>query len=413
MAWFHLGLLSLAAADPNENDLPLAKGAREVAKVLSSDEGKLPQGLRWLAQYSVAGNEVWRYLLLAASVLVFWLLACLARVGLERAAVGFEARRRELMAAMCQALARATGFFFLVVGLRIGINFLMLNAWFAEKASQLGSVLLTLAFGYVCYCLVGVIDRWLRALSANSNRLDEMIVPMMSTSVRLIVAFLVLIEVAAIYEQPITPLIAGLGVGGLAVGLAAQDTVKNFFGSLMIFGDRPFELGDEIKVDAASGTVVSVGFRSTRLRTNEGYLVTISNGELANKTIVNISKRPSLLRQFILPLSYELPAEKLERAAAIVADVLHDHEGSRAANPPRIFLGDLTPSAVNLSIAYWYHSSDLWRFMAFNQRTNMEILRRFAAEGIRLAYPTQTIYLSAAAASDQPPASERSKDEPT
>ena len=214
---------------------------------------------------------------------------------------------------------------------------------------------------------------------------------------------MVLVEVAAIYEQPITPLIAGLGVGGLAIGLAAQDTIKNFFGSLMIFSDRPFDLGDEIKVDAIGGTVESVGFRSTRLRTSEGFLVAISNGELASKTIVNVSKRPSLLRQFSLPLSYDLPPEKLERAGQIVAELLRDHEGSRAANPPRVFVGDFTPSAVNLTISYWYFSSDWWRFLAFNQRTNLEILRRFAAEGIRLAYPTQAIRLMPDA-SDEPAA---------
>ena len=119
----------------------------------------------------------------------------------------------------------------------------------------------------------------------------------------------------------------------------------------------------------------------------------ISNGELASKTIVNVSKRPSLLRQFILPLSYDLPPDKLERAAQIVAELLRDHEGSRAASPPRVFVGDFTPSAVNLTVSYWYYSTDWWRFLAFNQRTNLEILRRFAAEEIRLAYPTQTIRL--------------------
>ena len=72
-----------------------------------------------------------------------------------------------------------------------------------------------------------------------------------------------------------------------------------------------------------------------------------------------------------------------------MAELLRDHEGSRAANPPRVFVADFTPSAVNLTISYWYFPADWWRFLAFNQRTNLEILRRFAAEGIRLAYPTQ------------------------
>jgi len=402
MLWTNLLPWPIGADAAKEPDLPLAEGAREMAEELSRDEGKLPNGLRWFAEYSIFGNEVWRFLFLAGTVLLIWLLGRAARIGLERAARRFDARRRELLAAMCRALAQATGFFFLVVGLRIGINFLTLSAWLEPKTVLAGSVLLTLAVGYIGYCLVAVIDHWLRDLSAGSSRLDEMLVPMMSTCIRLVVAIVVLVEVAAIYDQPITPLIAGLGVGGLAIGLAAQDTVKNFFGSLMIFSDRPFELGDEIKVDTIGGTVESVGFRSTRLRTAEGYLVAISNGELASKTIINISKRPSLYRQFSLPLSYDLTPEQLERAARIVAELLRDHEGSRAANPPRVFVGDFTPSAVNLTISYWYFSTDWWRFAAFNQRTNLEILRRFAAEEIRLAYPTQNIRLLPGAAGEPP-----------
>ena len=401
MLWNPHLLLSIAAAAKGP-ELPVAKDAREIAETLSRDEGKLPAGLRWVAEYSILGNEVWRYLLLAGAVALTWLVGRVVRMGLERTARRFDARRRELLAVMCRALAQASGFFFLVVGLYIGVNFLLLTPWAETKASQAGSVLLTLAIGYIGYCLVTVIDRWLRDLSAGSSRLDEMLVPMMSTIFRLVVGVLVLVEVAAIYEQPITPVIAGLGVGGLAIGLAAQDTVKNFFGSLMIFSDRPFELGDEIRVDSTGGTVESVGFRSTRLRTNEGFLVAISNGELANKTIINISKRPSLLRQFSLPLSYDLPPDKLERAAQIVAELLRDHEGSRAANPPRVFVGDFTPSAVNLTISYWYFSTDWWRFLAFNQRTNLEILRRFDAEGIRLAYPTQTIRLQPGGTGEPP-----------
>ncbi|HEX4145593.1 MAG TPA: mechanosensitive ion channel family protein [Pirellulales bacterium] len=406
MVWSDFFLVSISAAAEKNPEVPVDKSAREIADTLSRDEDKLPEGVRWLAEYSIFGNEVWRYLLMAGAVALTWVVGRVVRMVLEQASRRFEARRRELLAAVCRALAQASGFFFLVVGLRIGVNFLILTPWAEIKAGQGASVLLTLAVGYVGYCLVTVIDHWLRNLSAGSSRLDEMLVPMMSTSFRLLVGILVLVEVAAIYEQPITPVIAGLGVGGLAIGLAAQDTVKNFFGSLMIFSDRPFELGDEIRVDAIGGTVESVGFRSTRLRTNEGFLVAISNGELANKTIVNVSKRPSLLRQFSLPLSYDLPPEKLERAARIVAELLRDHEGSRAAKPPRVFLGDFTPSAVNLTVSYWYFSTDWWRFLEFNQRTNLEILRRFAAEGIRLAYPTQTIRLEPGATGEGPAAAE-------
>ena len=388
MLWSNYFLLSIGADEAKDAEMPLAKGAAKWPRLSAATRAGCRPACG-MAQYSIAGNEVWRFLLMAGTVVLMLLVGRAARLGLERAARRLDARRRDLLAAMCRALAQATGFFFLVVGLRVGINFLILSDRAETYASVMGSVLLTLAVGYAGYCLVAVVDHWLRRVSMGSSRLDEMLVPMMSTSLRLAVAIFVLVQVGEIFDRPITPLIAGLGVGGLAIGLAAQDTIKNFFGSLMIFSDRPFDLGDEIKVDTIGGTVESVGFRSTRLRTAEGYLVAISNGELASKTVVNLSKRPFLLRQFNLPLSYDLPPEKLERAAQVVAELLRDHEGSRAANPPRVFLNDFTPSAVNLTISYWYYPSDWWRFLAFNQRTYLEILRRFAAEGIRLAYPTQ------------------------
>jgi len=164
---------------------------------------------------------------------------------------------------------------------------------------------------------------------------------------------------------------------------------------MMIFSDRPFEMGDEIIVDAQRGSVETVGFRSTRVRTGDGYLVTIPNGELANKVIVNVSKRGNLLRSFNLGLPYDLTPEKLERAVAIVKEVLADRAEFRPGLPPRVFLNDLTASSANLSITYWFHPADWWKFVAFNEQVNLDILRRFRAEGISLAYPTQSVHLAA------------------
>jgi MscS family membrane protein len=390
MIWTHF-FLAIVAADQEAAPAPLSKDAQKVAEVISKQEEQLPATWRQLIEVPIVGNEVWRYLFLIASVLIFLAVGRAARLALEVAANRFEKKRRDLFAAMCRAMGKATGLCSLLLGIQVGINFLKIGD---ATADTIGGVLFTLAVGYVCYCLVAVIDHWLRSLSSvAASQLDQMLVPLVSACLRLTVVALVVVQIST-YYKPMTSLIAGLGVGGLAIGLAAQDTIKNFFGSLMIFSDRPFELGEEIRVDTIGGVVESVGFRSTRLRTAEGFLVTISNGELASKTIVNLSKRPSLFRQFTLPLSYDLAPEKLTRASEIVVELLRNHEGSRAANPPRVFVADFTPSAINLAISYWYFPADWWRFMAFNQRTNLEILRRFAAEEIRLAYPTQAIRLT-------------------
>ena len=120
-----------------------------------------------------------------------------------------------------------------------------------------------------------------------------------------VVVVLSLVQIAQFYDKPITSILAGLGVGGLAVALAAQETIKNFFGSLVIFADKPFELDERIRGGNFDGFVEEVGFRSTRLRTLDGHLITIPNGELANLMIENVSKRPHIKRTFELGVTYD------------------------------------------------------------------------------------------------------------
>jgi MscS family membrane protein len=223
-------------------------------------------------------------------------------------------------------------------------------------------------------------------------------VPLVRTSLQGTIIVLVLVQIATnLSGETATSIIAGLGVGGLAVGLAAQDTIKNFFGSMMIFGDRPFEMGDEISVDSLSGKVETVGFRSTRFRTGDGHVVTIPNGELANKPIVNISRRQSLQRKLELALSHEVGEEKMLAAIEIVQQILSGHEGQSPDKPPRVFFSDITPTALNLQVMYWYSPPDWWHFMALNQRVNLDILRRFEEAGIQFASRTERLRVSAEA----------------
>jgi MscS family membrane protein len=364
-------------------------------KAVEEVERHLPDRWSWLVDYSIAGNGLWRIAALSGTIVLALAAGWLLRFGLNLASRRLAGTSRTMLAVACAALARTMRFVSFVVGLDVGLQFLLLKDPVADLAASTGSVLLAVAVGYMAYSLVDVADHWLRRLSAGrSSKLDEMLVPIVTTSLRVTIVILVLVQLATILsEKPVTSVIAGLGVGGLAIGLAAQDTIKNFFGSLMIFSDRPFELGEEIKVGDIGGTVEAVGFRSTRFRTADGFLVTIPNGDLAGKTIVNISKRSTLGRQFNLALAADLPAEKVERAVAIVREILHDHEGLQADSPPRVFLADLTPSALNVSVAYWYSPPDWWRFVAFNERVNLEILRRLAAEEIRLALSTQSVRL--------------------
>ena len=268
-----------------------------------------------------AGNELWRIGFLFLSILVAFLLGRIGRFFLSRAADRLPARpATELVKVSLRALARSLGFPLFVLGLRIGLLSLVLGERFEAAVQVAVSVLFVLSMGYMAYCLVDVLDHWMRRFADQSeSKLDDMLFPLVRKSLRVTITIMALVQCATIMsDKPLTSVVAGLGEGGLALALAAQDTLKNVFGSLMIFVDKPFETGDRIVVGAHDGAVEEVGLRSTRIRTLDGHLVTIPNGELAHQSIQNIEKRPYLKRGANITLTYDTPPEKVERAVEIL-----------------------------------------------------------------------------------------------
>lgn len=353
-----------------------------------------------LTEITIAGNELWRPLALCAVIFISLLIGRLVQCVLRRLADRFDKAQKDLVAVVFLAFAKSTPFFFFVLGPYIGlhgkINLLVMSASVQGIADTVNTVLITFALGWVIYCLVEVVDAWLgHFASRTESKLDDMIVPMVRKSLKVTIVILVLVQVAQILsDKPLTSIIAGLGVGGLAVALAAQDTLKNFFGSLVIFADKPFEMGDRIVVDGYDGPVEEVGFRSTRVRTLDGHLVTIPNGALANKTLQNIGKRPYIKRTANITITYDTPPDKVERAVEMIQEILHNHEGMNPDFPPRVYFNEFNDVSLNIMMIYWYHPPNYWDFCAFNERINMEILRRFNEAGIEFAFPTQTLFLA-------------------
>jgi MscS family membrane protein len=354
--------------------------------------------LNTLQHTTVVGLELWRIAALFGIILAALAAGWLGRFFLGRAARNSRMEQRPIFAALLTALSRSTGAVALAVGLQLGLPLLTVGGAVEEVAATVTAVLLTLALGYVAYCMVDVADAWIAGLtSRDESRLDAMLAPIVRKSLRITIVTLVLLQIATVLsDKPLTSILAGLGVGGLAVALAAQETIKNFFGSIVILADKPFELGDRIVVDNFDGPVERVGFRSTRLRTLDGHVVTLPNGELANKIILNITRRPFIRRVLNVAIPYNTPPEKVQRALDIVREILADHEGMKPELPPRIVLNELASAALNILVIYWYHPPDYWRYMAFTQRFNLELLRRFNEEGIAFAFPTQTVYLAQA-----------------
>ena len=356
-----------------------------------SDDQKI-----WYERELFLGNETWRFLFLFTSIV----LSSLAGLVLRRILIAItqyrEKRNKVMTAIVAKMLASTARSFCFLVGLRIGLDQLILIDSVEKTANSLIRVVFLVVIGYVMFRLVDVIVEWLQQLVVTSgSTLNDMLVPIVRTSLRLAVVAMILVQVVMeLSNQPPSTILAGLGAGGLALGLAAQDTIKNVFGSLMIYVDRPFELGDRIFVDGHDGPVESVGFRSTRVRTLDGHLVTIPNSEMASRTIKNIGKRPFIRRVMDIRIPYNTTPEKLREALAILRNLVSDHEGKKDTHPPRVFLHDFMESSLNIRVIYWYHPPDYWDYCDYGEKLNLQIVEQFAEADIEFALPTKRLFVS-------------------
>ncbi len=350
----------------------------------------------FLMNYEIAGNSIWRILLLFTIILLSLMTGKILKHVLNKSGEGFRIQHRLMIATTLDAIAKSSVFLFAAIGIYIGLTFLDLHSK-VERISHVSCVILIIiAIGNFLYWLADIPADWFSRFALKTeNTLEDMISPIIRKSLRVTIVILVVVQIAqTLSDKPITSIIAGLGIGGLAVALAAQDSIKNFFGSIIVFIDKPFEIGDRIIVDGEDGNVETVGMRSTKIRTLDGHLVTIPNGELANKMIRNIGKRPYIKRTANITITYNTPPEKIDRAIEIIKEILNNHEGMNEEFPPRVYFSGFNEDSLNIMVIYWYHPPDYWAYMDFSERFNKEVFRRFDEEGIEFAFPTQTLYLA-------------------
>ena len=238
------------------------------------------------------------------------------------------------------------------------------------------------------YALEKIVDQ-------SGNHIDVLILGVIRRIAKVTVIVLSVLFIGQnILNLNITTLLAGAGVVGLAVAFAAQDTISNFFGSIMLIIDKPFGVEDFIKLDTFSGIVERVGLRSTAIRTLEGHLITIPNKNAAGVPVENVSMRPNIKKIINLGLTYDTPPEKMRRAIEILHEIFDNHEGMAPELPPKIDFTEFKDCSLNLQVIVWYHPNDYMKWLDWMTKMNFEILERFNAEGLDFAFPTNTTYLA-------------------
>jgi len=263
----------------------------------------------------------------------------------------------------------------------------------AQKAADIGGII---ALFWLILLLIGILDVYLKKwAAATESTIDDMLVPIVGKTLRLFIIVIGgIIVIQNLTGLKIGPLLASLGIGGLAVALAAKDSIANFFGTLTILFDKPFQVGQRITIDQHDGTVENVGFRSTRIRTLTGHLVTIPNEKLVNSSVENIGERPHIRWLTNIGITYDTPPDKVENAVQILREILENHEGIKEDFPPRVFFNGFNDWSLNIMVIVWYHPPNYWDYQAWLQKICLEIMRRFEAEDIDFAFPSRTIYMA-------------------
>mgnify|MGYP002628389966 CR=1 FL=1 len=226
-------------------------------------------------------------------------------------------------------------------------------------------------------------------IEKSESDLDDQLLPILRKGIHVTVWIMAVIIGLNNAGYDVGALIAGLGIGGLALALAAQDTVANLFGGITIFVDQPFTINDWIKINSYEGIIEEVGIRSTRIRTFEGRLVTIPNKVFAESAIENVSAEPSRRVILMLGLTYDTTPEKMKLSLATLAEVYAAFSEHLEEKHLELFdsFGDFS---LNIKFVYYIKKGE--DVFDINSRMKLEILERFNAAGLDFAFPTQTIY---------------------
>jgi len=225
----------------------------------------------------------------------------------------------------------------------------------------------------------------------SESDVDDRLVELLELVIRYVIWFIALMLVLSVYNVDITPFLAGAGIAGLAVALAAQDLISNFFGGALITVDKPFRIGDRIKVDNYYGDVLSVGPRSTRLKTLDYQIVTIPNNKITTNVIVNYAEPDQKLRITIpVSVAYGTDPKKVKEILLDIAqNTINTTDYLLDNPPPKVFFIEFAASSLNFVMYVWarkYNYPDEVR-----DSINSQIAERFEDAGIEIPFPQMEI----------------------
>ncbi len=337
-------------------------------------------------------NPVWTWLLAAAVIIVVAMILILLRRFVHRRLVEFAKRTATKVDDLTAAVLGRTQFWFLAaVSLYVGSLVLTLPAVAVRVISTIAVLALLIQVGIwgtalVTFWMTRSVKRKLEEDAATATSMAAL-----GFIIKLVLWAVILLLALDNMGLDITALIAGLGIGGIAVALALQSILGDLFASLSIVIDKPFVIGDFLIVDDLLGTVERIGLKTTRVRSLSGEQLVFANSDLLNSRIRNYKRMFERRIVFSIGVTYQTPSEKLTAIPAMIREIIEAQEMTRFDRAHFKAYGDF---ALMFETVYYVLVPDYNTYMDIQQAINLAIYERFEKEGIDFAYPTQTLYVS-------------------
>lgn len=275
----------------------------------------------------------------------------------------------------------------------VGIRFLEFEDSYLSILTRLGLFIVAISSISFSYYLVELIASYFEKIAAKSeNKFDDILIPILKKIAQFLVIVTGLVIIGESFSLNMRAIIAGLGIGGLAFALAAKDSISNLFGSLMVLLDKPFEIGDFLKIDGKiEGKVESVGLRSTRLRTIQGSEITIPNGILTNTHIDNYGRR--FMRRFEtkVAIQYNTPPETIEAFCEGIRELISLNKFS-FKDEFHVHLVSMSDSSLDIQVILYFEVPDFPTENTERHRLLIDILRLAEELGVEFAFPSRTVY---------------------
>lgn len=293
-----------------------------------------------------------------------------------------------------KAFERPVRVLFVIIGIYVAIHYFPYISQDSQVVGHLFRVSIILIITWWLFNLSSSTSLLFMKINEKTNfKIDDILIPFLSKVVRFIIVAISFSIIAEEFGYDVSGFVAGLGLGGLAFALAAQEVIKNFFGGVVIITEKPFSIGDWVATPSVEGIVEDINFRSTIIRTFADTLVTIPNSTISNEPITNWSKMGKRRISFDLRIEYSTPRKNIEKALEDIRSYLNNSE---AIHPDTIFvhLDELNESNLDIMFYFFTKTTSWGEYLKVKEKVNLKILDLLEEADVSVAFPARSIHFN-------------------